>query len=163
MMEEVIKRRFKGKNIKNFPDLLIIDGGKGHLNIVLSVLENLKINNVEVLAISKGIQRDAGRENFYTKNISGFRFDKNNSTLFFLQNLRDEVHRYAIAGHRLKSKRALFKNPLDEIEGIGIKRKKSLLNEFGSAKAVKNANVKDLLKVEGINKSIANKIFNFFN
>ena len=163
MMEEVIKRRFKGKNIKNFPDLLIIDGGKGHLNIVLSVLENLKINNVEVLAISKGIQRDAGRENFYTKNISGFRFDKNNSTLFFLQNLRDEVHRYAIAGHRLKSKRALFKNPLDEIQGIGIKRKKSLLNEFGSAKAVKNANVKDLLKVEGINKAIANKIFNFFN
>ena len=90
-------------------------------------------------------------------------FQKDDPTLFFLQKLRDEVHRYAIAGHRLKSKKIMFQNPLDEIEGIGAKRKKSLLDEFGSAKAVGTANLKDLLKVEGINKSTAQKVFNFFN
>ena len=83
--------------------------------------------------------------------------------MFFLQNLRDEVHRYAIAGHRLKSKKALLKSPLDEIVGIGANRKKSLLEEFGSAKAVGSASLEDLLKVDGINKSIAENIFNFFN
>ena len=163
MMEEVIKRRFKGKNIINFPDLLIIDGGKGHLNTVLSVLKKIKVENVEVLAISKGLKRDAGRENFHTKNISNFKFNKDDPTLFFLQNLRDEVHRYAIAGHRLRSKKTLFKNPLDEIIGIGANRKKSLLEEFGSAKAVGGASIEDLMKVEGINKSTAKNIFNFFN
>ena len=163
MMEEVLKRRFLGKNSSNFPDLIIIDGGKGHLNIALSVLNNLKIENVEVIAISKGIKRDSGRENFYTKNIEKLSFDKNDPTLFFLQKLRDEVHRFAIAGHRLKNKKIIFKNPLDEIEGIGSKRKRALLNEFGSAKAVKTASLKDLSKVEGINVSIAKRIFNFFN
>ena len=163
MMEEVIKRRFKGKNIINFPDLLIIDGGKGHLNTVLSVLKKIKVEGVEVLAISKGLDRDAGRENFYTKNMNNFKFNKDDPTLFFLQNLRDEVHRYAIAGHRLKSKKALLKSPLDEIVGIGANRKKSLLEEFGSAKAVGSASLEDLLKVDGINKSIAENIFNFFN
>ena len=163
MMEEVLKRRFLGKNSSNFPDLIIIDGGKGHLNTALSVLNNLKIENVEVIAISKGIKRDSGRENFYTKNIEKLSFDKNDPTLFFLQKLRDEVHRFAIAGHRLKNRKIIFKNPLDEIEGIGSKRKRALLNEFGSAKAVKTASLKDLSKVEGINDSIARKIFNFFN
>ena len=163
MMEEVLKRRFLGKNSSNFPDLIIIDGGKGHLNTALSVLNNLKIENVEVIAISKGIKRDSGRENFYTKNIEKLSFDKNDPTLFFLQKLRDEVHRFAIAGHRLKNKKITFKNPLDEIEGIGSKRKRALLNEFGSAKAVKTASLKDLSKVEGINDSIAKRIFNFFN
>jgi len=163
MMEEVIKRRFKGKNIIHFPDLLIIDGGKGHLNTVLSVLKKIKVEGVEVLAISKGLDRDAGRENFYTKNMNNFKFNKDDPTLFFLQNLRDEVHRYAIAGHRLKSKKALLKSPLDEIVGIGANRKKSLLEEFGSAKAVGGASLEDLLKVDGINKSIAENIFNFFN
>ena len=163
MMEEVIKRRFKGKNIIHFPDLLIIDGGKGHLNTVLSVLKKIKVKDVEVLAISKGLDRDAGRENFYTKNMNNFKFNKDDPTLFFLQNLRDEVHRYAIAGHRLKSKKALLKSPLDEIVGIGANRKKSLLEEFGSAKAVGSASLEDLLKVNGINKSIAENIFNFFN
>ena len=163
MMKEVIKRRFAGKNSSGFPDLIIIDGGKGHLNIVLNVLKDLQISSIEVLAISKGIKRDKGRENFYTKNSDSFRFNKDDPTLFFLQKLRDEVHRYAIAGHRIKSKKNIFKNPLDEIDGIGVNRKKSLLEEFGSAKAVGTASINDLLKVEGINKSIAQKIFNFFN
>ena len=95
--------------------------------------------------------------------IVGNKFNKDDPTLFFLQNLRDEVHRYAIAGHRLKSKKALLKSPLDEIVGIGANRKKSLLEEFGSAKAVGSASLEDLLKVNGINKSIAENIFNFFN
>ena len=163
MMKEVIRRRFNGKNSSGFPDLIIIDGGKGHLNVVLKVFEELKISNVEVLAISKGIKRDAGRENFYTKYSDSLRFNKDDPNLFFLQKLRDEVHRYAIAGHRIKSKKNIFKNPLDEIDGIGSSRKKSLLEEFGSAKAVGTASISDLLKVEGINKSIAKKIFNFFN
>ena len=163
MMKEVIRRRFNGKNSSGFPDLIIIDGGKGHLNVVLKVFEELKISNVEVLAISKGIKRDAGRENFYTKYSDSLRFNKDDPNLFFLQKLRDEVHRYAIAGHRIKSKKNIFKNPLDEIDGIGSNRKKSLLEEFGSAKAVGTASISDLLKVKGINKSIAKKIFNFFN
>ena len=163
MMKEVIRRRFNGKNSSGFPDLIIIDGGKGHLNVVLKVFEELKISNVEVLAISKGIKRDAGRENFYTKYSDSLRFNKDDPNLFFLQKLRDEVHRYAIAGHRIKSKKNIFKNPLDEIDGIGSSRKKSLLEEFGSAKAVGTASISDLLKVKGINKSIAKKIFNFFN
>ncbi len=163
MMKEVIRRRFNGKNSSGFPDLIIIDGGKGHLNVVLKVFEELKISNVEVLAISKGIKRDAGRENFYTKYSDSLRFNKDDPNLFFLQKLRDEVHRYAIAGHRIKSKKNIFKNPLDEIDGIGSSRKKSLLEEYGSAKAVGRASISDLLKVKGINKSIAKKIFNFFN
>ena len=163
MMEEVLNRRLKGKNPSNFPDLLIIDGGKGHLNIALSVLKDLKIDKIEVIAISKGIKRDAGRENFYTKDLKKFIFEKNDPILFFLQKLRDEVHRYAIAGHRLKSKKLIFKNLLDEIDGIGPKRKRALLNEFGSAKSVKTASLKDLSKVEGINHSIAKKIYNYFN
>ena len=163
MMKEVIERRFIGRTSSNYPDLLIIDGGKGHLNTVSSVLKKMKIEDIEVLAISKGINRDAGRENFYTTYNDKIIFQKDDPTLFFLQKLRDEVHRYAIAGHRLKSKKTMFQNPLDEIEGIGAKRKKSLLDEFGSAKAVGTANLKDLLKVEGINKSTAQKVFNFFN
>ena len=163
MMKEVIERRFTGKASSNYPDLLIIDGGKGHLNTVLSVLKKLKIENIEVLAVSKGIKRDAGRESFYTKYNDKIIFEKDDTILFFLQKLRDEVHRYAIAGHRIKSKKNIFKNPLDEINGIGSGRKKSLLEEFGSAKAVETASISDLLKVEGINKSIAQKIFNFFN
>ena len=163
MMKEVIERRFTGKASSNYPDLLIIDGGKGHLNTVLSVLKKLKIENIEVLAVSKGIKRDAGRESFYTKYNNKIIFEKDDTILFFLQKLRDEVHRYAITGHRLKSKKRLFQNPLDEIDGIGAQRKKSLLDEFGSAKAVGTASLKDLLKVEGINKSTAQKVFNFFN
>ncbi len=163
IMKEVIRRRFNGKNSSGFPDLIIIDGGKGHLNVVLKVFDELKISNVEVLAISKGIKRDAGRENFYTKYSDRLRFNKDDPTLFFLQKLRDEVHRYAIAGHRIKSKKNIFKNPLDEIDGIGSSRKKSLLEEYGSAKAVGTASISDLSKVKGINKSIAKKIFNFFN
>ena len=100
---------------------------------------------------------------FYSKYSSSFRFHKDDPTLFFLQKLRDEAHRYAIAGHRLKSKKNIFKNPLDAIDGIGATRKKSLLEEFGSAKAVGRASLNDLSKVEGINKSTAQKIFNFFN
>ena len=109
-MQEVIRRRFIGKNSSGFPDLIIIDGGKGHLNIVLNELKELQISNIEVLAISKGIKRDAGRENFYTKFSDSFRFNKDDPTLFFLQKLRDEVHRYAIAGHRIKSKKYFQKS-----------------------------------------------------
>ena len=163
MMQEVIRRRFSGKNSSNFPDLLIIDGGKGHLSSVLSVLTDLDIEKISVLAISKGRERNAGREHFFTKEKDNFNFNKDEPILFFLQNLRDEVHRYAIAGHRLKSKKILFKNPLDEIDGIGATRKKALLEEFGSAKAVGNADLIDLLKVTGISEAMAKKIFNYFN
>ena len=163
MMQEVIRRRFSGKNTSNFPDLLIIDGGKGHLSSVLSVLADLDIDNISVLAISKGRERNAGREHFFTEEKDNFNFNKDEPILFFLQNLRDEVHRYAIAGHRLKSKKVLFKNPLDEIDGIGATRKKALLEEFGSAKSVGNADLIDLLKVTGISEAMAKKIFNYFN
>ena len=162
MMHEVIKRRFKNKNKSYYPNLLIIDGGKGHLNIVLNALKELNINDIDVMAISKGRERDAGRDNFHTKNKSNFNFIKDEPILFFLQNLRDEVHRYAIAGHRLKSKKNMFKNPLDEIIGIGAKRKKALLDEIGSAKSVAKSTILDLSQVSGISVSIAKRIFNHF-
>ena len=145
---------------------ILLDAHSSRLTITATDLDLIfihQLSNIEVLAISKGIKRDAGRENFYTKFSDSFRFNKDDPTLFFLQKLRDEVHRYAIAGHRIKSKKNIFKNPLDEINGIGANRKKSLLEEFGSAKAVGTASISDLLKVEGINKSTAQKIFNFFN
>ncbi len=171
MMREVMTRRF-GRAIKeevdregeDWPDLLLIDGGQGQFNVVKETLEELGVwNDVTVVAIAKGPDRNAGREQFFMEGRAPFQLPINDPVLHYLQRVRDEVHRFAIGAHRTRRKMDISKNPLDEIPGIGAARKKALLHHFGSAKAIKSAGVEDLLKVEGISRAQAEKIFAFFN
>ena len=172
MMREVISRRFKNfhqldaddqKNV--WPDLLLIDGGLGQLNAVHQALEELGIfeDDLNVVAISKGPDRNAGREEFHSRKFKSFTLPHSDPTMHYLQRLRDESHRFAIGTHRSKRGKAMHKSILDEIDGIGAKRKKALLTFFGSADAVSNANVTELQKVEGISLQIAEKIYNHFH
>ena len=163
MMEQMILRRFTSKNNTEFPEAIIIDGGKGHLNAVLKIMKNLSLENIFVLAIAKGKERNSGNETFFIKDNVQIELGKNDPLRFFLQNLRDEAHRFAIDTHRYKRKKSLFLNPLDEIRGIGKKRKQNLLEFFGSAKAVKKASLNDLQKVPNLSKKTAEIVFNFFN
>ncbi len=171
MMREVMTRRF-GRAIKDevdresddWPDLLLIDGGLGQFNAVKDVLTEMGVwDDLIVVAISKGPDRNAGREQFFMEGRAPFRLPENDAVLHYLQRLRDEVHRFAIGAHRTRRKMDIGKNPLDEIAGIGAARKRALLHHFGSAKAIKSAGVEDLMKVEGISKAQAEKIFKFFN
>ncbi|MEC9235799.1 MAG: helix-hairpin-helix domain-containing protein, partial [Pseudomonadota bacterium] len=172
MMREVISRRFKNfhqldaddqKNV--WPDLLLIDGGLGQLNAVHQALEELGIfeDDLNVVAISKGPDRNAGREEFHSRKFKSFTLPHSDPTMHYLQRLRDESHRFAIGTHRSKRGKAMHKSILDEIDGIGAKRKKALLTFFGSADAVSNANVTELQKIEGISLQIAEKIYNHFH
>lgn len=168
MMREVMKRRFtsalKEPNKESWPDLLLIDGGKGQLSAVTETLEELGVfDDVTVVAIAKGEDRNAGREEFFMKEKSSFKLPVNDPTLHYLQRLRDEAHRFAIGAQRTRRKSDMVKSPLDQIAGIGAKRKKALLLYFGSAKAVGDASIQDLQKVDGISKSVAEKIYNHFH
>ena len=163
MMEEVITRRFKNNTTIQPPDLVLIDGGKGHLRKVQDTLNQIKNHKIFVLAVSKGRDRNSGNENFYYGDNKELFLNKNDPIRFFLQNLRDEAHRFAIGYHRSKRTKALFKNPVDEIQGIGKIRKRNLLNYFGSSNGIKKASIEDLEKVPNINKKTAEIIFNFFN
>lgn len=171
MMREVMTRRF-GRALKDevdresdeWPDILLIDGGLGQFNAVKEVLVEMGVwEDLTVVAISKGPDRNAGREQFFMEGKAPFRLPENDAVLHYLQRLRDEVHRFAIGAHRTRRKMDITKNPLDEIAGIGAARKRALLHYFGSAKAIKSAGVEDLLKVEGISRAQAQKIFAFFN
>jgi excinuclease ABC subunit C len=171
MMREVMMRRF-GRAIKEevdrdseeWPDLLLIDGGLGQFNAVKEVLVELGVwDDVLVVAIAKGPDRNAGREEFFMDGRAPFQLPINDPVLHYLQRLRDEVHRFAIGAHRTRRKMDISSNPLDDIPGIGASRKRALLHHFGSAKAVKAAGIEDLVKVEGISKAQAQKIFAYFN
>ncbi len=171
MMREVMTRRF-GRAIKDdvdrgsedWPDLLLIDGGLGQFNAVKEVLQEMGVwEDLAVVAIAKGPDRNAGREQFFMEGREPFQLPVNDAVLHYLQRLRDEVHRFAIGAHRTRRKMDITKNPLDEIAGIGAARKRALLHHFGSAKAIKSAGVEDLLRVEGISRAQAEKIFAFFN
>ncbi len=175
MMREVIERRFKRliKDSKEaspemideeWPDLLLIDGGKGQFNAVSAVLEDLGVqDDVTLVAIAKGPDRNAGREKFFMHDRPDFSLPENDPTLHFLQRLRDEAHRYAIGAHRTRREKQLKSSPLDAIEGVGATRKKALLLHFGSAKAVAEAGVMDLARVEGVSKALAQKIYDHFH
>jgi len=167
MMEEVIKRRFRKNNSNlsnyNLPDLILIDGGRGHLNTVYKVLKEYQLDWIKVCAISKGVDRNAGREKFHLIGESSFTLKPNSLVMFFLQKLRDEAHRFAITAHRLKRKKSISYNQIDEIDGIGNTKKNALLQYFGSAKEVSKASIDDLIKVDGISKNVAQKIYNFFS
>jgi len=167
MMREVLTRRFSralkdDSSSKYLPDLVLIDGGKGQYSVSRETLNNLGLNEIPIIAIAKGKNRNAGNETFFYDGKI-FKFEKNDPTLFFLQRLRDEAHRFAISTHRARRKKNLSKSLLDQISGIGRSRKRALLNHFGSAKSVEAASFEDLKSVEGIEEKVAKKIHDFFH
>ena len=167
MMKEVLNRRFKRavqekENYLSFPDLVLIDGGKGQYSTARETMNELGLHEIPVIAIAKGKFRNSGNETFF-HNGKEFKFFKNDPTLFFLQRLRDESHRFAISAHRSKRKKAISKSLLDQIEGIGSMRKRALLNHFGSARAVESASLDEIKSVEGVEEKVSKKIYNFFH
>ena len=167
MMREVLNRRFKRAiqekdNYLTLPDLVIVDGGKGQYSAARETLNELGLHDLPIVAIAKGKLRNSGNETFI-HNSKEFKFVKNDPTLFFLQRIRDESHRFAISAHRAKRKKGLNKSLLDQIEGIGSIRKRALLNHFGSAKAVESASIDEIKSVEGVEAKVAKKIYNFFH
>ena len=170
MMREVLTRRFKralkddpDRSQGNWPDLVIVDGGRGQLGIAEEVFAQLGINDVNLLGVAKGPDRNAGQERFYVPGGGGFTLPSRDPLLYFLQRLRDEAHRFAIITHRAKRGREMASSPLDQIEGVGAKRKKALLLHFGSARNVARAGLADLEAASGISKAIAEKIYGHFH
>ncbi|MFV3075841.1 excinuclease ABC subunit UvrC [Niveispirillum fermenti] len=170
MMREVFTRRFERalkedpeRSGESWPDLVLIDGGEGQLAVVMEVMAELGIEDVPLVAIAKGPDRDAGRERFFMPERPPFGMEHKSPVLYYLQRLRDEAHRFAIGTHRAKREKAITVSPLDEIQGIGPRRKKALLLHFGSARAVSRAGLADLETVEGISKAVARIIYDHFH
>jgi len=167
MIKEVLNRRFKRaiqekENFLTFPDLVLIDGGKGQYSSARETMNDLGLNEIPVIAIAKGKFRNSGNETFF-HNGKEFKFAKNDPSLFFLQRIRDEAHRFAISAHRARRKKGISKSLLDQIEGIGSVRKRALLNHFGSARSVESASLDEIKSVEGVEEKVAKKIYNFFH
>ena len=167
MMREVFRRRF-ARLIKDdelvWPDVVLIDGGKGQLSAVKESLEELgALERTTLVAIAKGPDRNAGRETFFMPGRDPFTLPPRTPALYYLQRLRDEAHRFAIGKHRAKRKKQMTANPLDGIPGIGPSRKKALLAHFGSGKAVKSAAAAELSQVEGVSQKLAKQIYDYFH
>jgi excinuclease ABC subunit C len=178
MMREVLTRRFtrlanesdaeadevEDSTMPDWPDVVFIDGGAGQINAVREVISAMNLpKDVTFIGIAKGEERDAGREKFFMEGKEAFMLPHRDPVLYYVQRLRDEAHRFAIGTHRAKRKKDQIKNPLDEIEGIGPTRKRSLLNHFGSAKAVARASLADLNAVPGISGAMAQLVYDHFN
>lgn len=170
MMREMLTRRFERllkedpeRKSELWPDLLLIDGGAGQVSAVQGILAELGVEDVPMVGVAKGIDRDQGKEEFYRAGARPFALQRNDPVLYFIQRLRDEAHRWAIGAHRAKRSKAISATPLDEVPGIGAIRKRALLAHFGSAKAVARAGVPDLMAVPGISEGMAETINNFFN
>ncbi len=170
MMREVMTRRFSRQLRENpdrddagWPDLLVIDGGKGQLSAVMEILADLGLEDIAIVSIAKGPDRNAGREDFYLPGREPFKLPPNDPVLYFLQRLRDEAHRFAIGSHRQQRGKKMHKSILDGLPGVGPRRKKALLLHFGSARAVAGAALEDLGKVEGINRTLAQSIYDYFH
>ncbi|WP_253944112.1 excinuclease ABC subunit UvrC [Pseudogemmobacter hezensis] len=170
MMREVMTRRFERlvredpeRQTENWPDLLLIDGGAGQVSAVEEILADLGIEDMQVIGVAKGIDRDHGKEEFHRKGARPFALQRNDPVLYFIQRLRDEAHRWANGAHRAKRAKTVGATPLDEVPGIGAARKRALLSHFGSARAVSRAALPDLMAVEGISDSIAETVYNFFH
>ncbi|PIW26923.1 MAG: excinuclease ABC subunit C, partial [Rhodospirillales bacterium CG15_BIG_FIL_POST_REV_8_21_14_020_66_15] len=170
MMREVLMRRFS-RALKEdperaegqWPDLILIDGGKGQLGVAMEVFEDLGIEDVALAAIAKGPDRNAGRERIFMQDGREILLKPQDPVLYFLQRLRDEAHRFAIGAHRGRRAKAIQTSRLDEVPGIGARRKRALLHHFGHAKAVEEARPEDLAAVDGISKSMARKIYDWFH
>ncbi len=170
MMRQVLTRRFARalkedpeRTSGTWPDLVLIDGGANHLAVALEVFAELGIDDIPVVSIAKGPDRDAGRERFFIPGRAPFMLERRDPILYFLQRLRDEAHRFAIETHRARRTKALGSNPLDEIAGIGARRKKALLHHFGSARGVARAGLADLEAVDGISGTVAKRVYDFFH
>jgi excinuclease ABC subunit C len=169
MMNEVLRRRFArlakeeeaGENPPR-PDLILVDGGAGQLAAALDVMADLGVDDIVVVGVAKGPDRDAGLERFFLPGKTPFMLEPKSPVLYYLQRLRDEAHRFAIGAHRVRRGIDMRKNPLDEIEGVGAARKRALLHAFGSARGVSRASADDLAKVEGVSEALAQRIFAFF-
>ena len=170
MMREVMTRRFErllkedpDRKSDAWPDLLLIDGGAGQISAVAGILADLGVEDIAVVGVAKGIDRDAGKEEFHRTRLPVMALPRNDPVLYFIQRLRDEAHRWANGAHRAKRAKAVSITPLDDIPGVGALRKRALLAHFGSAKAVSRAGVPDLMAVGGISQAMAEAIYNYFN
>ena len=171
MMREVLQRRFsramkeqaEGAPPSDWPDIVLIDGGVGQLSAARDVLTDLGVQDVKLIAIAKGPDRDAGREWFHTDGMDPFQLPPRDPVLYFLQRLRDEAHRFAITTHRAGRSKAIRVSELDEIQGIGSARKRALLNHFGSARGVKMAGLNDLEAAPGISRETARRVYAHFH
>ncbi|MCB1328552.1 MAG: excinuclease ABC subunit UvrC [Maritimibacter sp.] len=169
MMKEVLTRRFKrllkedpDRMGESWPDLLLIDGGAGQVSAVNQIMEDLGVEDIAMVGVAKGIDRDAGKEEFHRIGQRPFALKRNDPVLYFVQRLRDEAHRFAIGTHRAKRAKAIGATPLDEVPGVGATRKRALLSHFGSAKAVSRASLDDLKAVPGISAALAETIHGHF-
>jgi excinuclease ABC subunit C len=169
MMREVLRRRFARAlkedpdRASTWPDLVLIDGGLGQLGIAQGVLDELGIGDVPVVGIAKGPDRDAGRERFFIPGRTPFSLEPRDPVLYFLQRLRDEAHRFAIGTYRARHAKSLGRSPLDEIAGIGARRKQALLHHFGSARSVARAGLAEIERVGGISRAVAQKVYDHFH
>jgi excinuclease ABC subunit C len=170
MMKEVLTRRFERllkedpeRKTDMWPDLLLIDGGAGQVSAVAEIMSELGVEDIPMVGVAKGIDRDAGKEEFHRPNERPFALQRNDPVLYFIQRLRDEAHRWAIGAHRAKRAKAVSLTPLDDIPGIGATRKRALLQHFGSAKAVARAGLSDLQAVDGISEAMAKTIADYFS
>ncbi len=171
MMREVMARRFgrlmaeegEQERDENWPDLVLIDGGKGQMSAVMQIVRELCVEDVAFIGVSKGPDRHAGRETFHFPDGREFTLPVNAPVMFYLQRLRDEAHRFAIGAHRAKRSKAITVSPLDEVPGIGPSRKKALLMHFGTARAVRNASLEDLQKAPGVSAAVAQTVYDFYH
>ena len=170
MMKEVLNRRFQrlmkedpDRETGAWPDLLLIDGGAGQISAVAEIMAELGVEDVPFIGVAKGIDRDAGKEEFHRPDARPFALRHNDPVLYFVHRLRDEAHRFAIGTHRAKRAKVVSATPLDEIPGIGAARKRALLVHFGSTKAVSRAGLSDLMAVEGISEAMAQTVHDYFH
>jgi excinuclease ABC subunit C len=170
MMKEVLTRRFKrllkedpDRQSDAWPDLLLIDGGAGQVSAVHEIMVELGVEDVPMVGVAKGIDRDLGKEEFHRFKERPFALKRGDPVLYFIQRMRDEAHRFAIGAHRAKRSKSVGATPLDDVPGVGATRKRALLAHFGSAKAVARADLSDLKAVDGISDTIAETIYDFFH
>jgi len=170
MMKEVLHRRFSrllkedpGRDKGLWPDLLLIDGGAGQVSAVAEIMEEHGVQDIPMVGVAKGVDRDHGKEEFYRIGERPFALQRNDPVLYFVQRLRDEAHRFAIGTHRAKRAKSMSANPLDDVPGVGASRKRALLIHFGSAKAVTRADLADLRAVDGISDALAERIYDHFH
>jgi excinuclease ABC subunit C len=179
-MREVLQRRFKrlltpvadgdaakpktdDDSFPQWPDLVIIDGGRGQLNAVREIFDGFGLTQVSLLAVAKGPDRDAGRETLFMPGKEPLKLEPRDPVLYFIQRLRDEAHRFVIGSHRRLRKKDIREAGLQEIPGIGPSRKRALLHHFGTLKEIERASIADLGKVPGVSAESARKIFEFFH
>ena len=165
-MQQVLERRYRKIISEDLvkPDIILIDGGKGQLGVAKSIMEELGISDIVLVGVSKGPLRKSGTETLFTSNgVILENIDQSDLGFHLIQQIRDEAHRFAITGHRARRDKARITSSIEEIEGVGIKKRKSLLVYFGGLEGVKKATIEELIIVEGISNKIAEKIFNFFH